>query len=246
MLEELRDRLHHHPLYEALRDADGLRLFMSRHVFCVWDFMSLLKALQRRLTCVEVPWRPPADPASARLINEIVLGEETDDDGHGGHASHFELYLQAMQDAEAEVTPLQRFLSALGDRMSVSQALQHAATTPAVASFVQLSLSLTEAPTHRLAAAFSLGREDLIPGMFTQLVRRLADTDPQRFGRFAFYLERHIHLDADEHGPAARRLVSRLAPSDKLYNEAVQTARTCLEARLTLWDEITEDLRRRA
>jgi hypothetical protein len=245
MLEELRQRLHQHPLYEALQDAEGLRLFMSRHVFCVWDFMSLLKALQRRLTCVEVPWRPPVDSASARLINEIVLGEESDDDGRGGHASHFELYLQAMQDAGADVAPLQRFLSALGDRLPVDRALHLAGTTPAVAAFVQLSLSLTEAPTHRLAAAFSLGREDLIPGMFTQLVKRLADADPQRFGRFAFYLERHIQLDADEHGPAARRLVERLAPGEKLFAEAEQTAVACLEARLALWDEITHDLRSR-
>ena len=245
MLEELRQRLHDHPLYEALRDAEGLRLFMSRHVFCVWDFMSLLKALQRRLTCVEVPWRPPSDAAAARLINEIVLGEETDEDGRGGYASHFELYLQAMHDAGADATALQRFLHALGDRMPVAQALQQAGTTQAVAAFVQLSLSLTEAPTHRLAAAFSLGREDLIPGMFTQLVRRLADADPSRFGRFAYYLERHISLDGNEHGPAARRLVERLAATPKLAAEAQETARQCLEARLALWDEITRELRGR-
>ncbi|MFQ3593662.1 MAG: DUF3050 domain-containing protein, partial [Gemmataceae bacterium] len=114
--------------------------------------------------------------------------------------------------------------------------------TQAVAAFVQLSLSLTEAPTHRLAAAFALGREEVIPGMFTQLVRRLADADPLRFGRFAYYLERHICLDADEHGPAARRLLERLAPTPKLQDEAEQTAQQCLEARLALWDEITHDL----
>jgi len=123
--------------------------------------------------------------------------------------------------------------------------LQQAGTTQAVAAFVQLSLSLTEAPTHCLAAAFSLGREDLIPGMFTQLVRRLADADPSRFGRFAYYLERHISLDGNEHGPAARRLVERLAATPKLAAEAQETARQCLEARLALWDEITHELRGR-
>ena len=70
----------------------SLRLFMRDHVFAVWDFMSLLKRLQQIVTCIEVPWLPPGDPTTCRFINEIVLGEECDDDGQGGYASHFELY----------------------------------------------------------------------------------------------------------------------------------------------------------
>lgn len=242
MLDTLRQRLLNHRLYHALENADHLRMFMSRHVFCVWDFMSLLKALQHRVTGMELPWVPAADPAACRLLNEIVLGEESDEDGRGGYASHFELYLSAMQDAGADAQPMQRFLHGLSDRLEVSEALARCGTTPAVQTFVHQTMRLTQAPTHQLAAAFSLGREDIIPGIFLQLVQRLADTEPARFGRFAYYLERHIQLDADEHGPAARQLVERLAPTSALYNEAIATAEGCLEARLALWDEIAGDL----
>ena len=86
------ERLMRHPLYDELRDEESLRVFMRSHVFAVWDFQSLLKALQRCMTCVEVPWFPTADPTARRLVNEIVLDEESDTVPGGIFLSHFELY----------------------------------------------------------------------------------------------------------------------------------------------------------
>jgi hypothetical protein len=239
-LQSLRRRLIEHPLYGNLRGPAEVRTFQEHHVFCVWDFMSLLKALQRRLTCVGVPWLPAADPVACRLVNEIVLGEESDEDGSGGHRSHFELYLAAMRDAGADTRRVEAFLADLRSGRTVAAALSAAAAPPATAAFVRFTLDIAEnAELHRLAAAFGRGREDVIPSMFVQLLERLASADPARFGRFLFYLRRHVDLDGDSHGPAALRLIERVCGADpRLRRESLETACSCLEARLRVWDEI--------
>ncbi len=67
-LTPLKDALLNHALYREIRDLGALRRFMEHHVFAVWDFMSLLKALQRRLCCVDVPWLPAVDARATRYI----------------------------------------------------------------------------------------------------------------------------------------------------------------------------------
>jgi hypothetical protein len=92
----------------------------------VWDFQCLLKALQREVTCVDVVWRPTPDPAARRLVNEIVLDEESDaapDWLGGGHLSHFELYLAAMDRAGADAGPIRGLLADLEAGLDVDRAL---------------------------------------------------------------------------------------------------------------------------
>src|SRR5258707_14210282 len=79
-LAPLRAALSGHPVYGEIGGPAALRLFMGQHVFAVWDFMSLLKALQRRLCCNDVPCLPPTDQASARLVKENLLAEESDEE----------------------------------------------------------------------------------------------------------------------------------------------------------------------
>jgi len=236
----LHKRLAEHPLYAALKGPDDVLTFMRCHVFCVWDFMSLLKGLQRRLSCVAVPWLPSPDPAARRLVNEIVLAEESDEDGQGGYLSHFELYLAAMREAGADAAPVGRFLDAIRGEAGLEDALGRAGAPLAVAASVRLSLDLAQnAQTHQLAAAFALGREDVIPSLFLRLLDRLAVTEPARFGKLRYYLRRHVDLDGDVHGPQALRLVERLCGGDtRRLREALETAWECLEARLGVWDEI--------
>ena len=91
-----RDILSAHALYGSINKIEHIRIFMEHHVFAVWDFMSIVKALQQQLTCVDTPWIPRGNSISARLINEIVLDEETDLDPSGDYSSHFEIYIMAM------------------------------------------------------------------------------------------------------------------------------------------------------
>ncbi len=237
---ELVKRLMSHPLYDELRDEESLRIFMRSHVFCVWDFQCLLKALQRLVTCVEVPWLPTADPEARRLVNEIVLDEESDEAPGGGHLSHFELYLQAMEECGADEGPIRVFLGDLRGGMHLREALARPALPSGVAAFVQTTLAVAESGhVHRIAAAFAYGREEIIPDMFRHLVQRFAETDPERWSTFRFYLDRHIEHDAEKHGPFARALVSRLCRSEEsLWSEAEEMARQSLAARIRLWDDI--------
>ncbi|MGP0066950.1 MAG: DUF3050 domain-containing protein, partial [Isosphaeraceae bacterium] len=164
-----------HPVYDRINGIDALRLFMEHHVFAVWDFMSLLKALQRRLCCVDVPWTPPTSPMACRLINEIVLAEESDEDGHGGYASHLELYLGAMRRFGARTDRIDRFVEEIRKGRSVLRALETARVPERVRQFVARTFeTIDQNDACAIASAFAFGREDLLPDVFRRIVDELA------------------------------------------------------------------------
>ena len=244
VLAPYRSRLFEHPIYEAVKDVEAVRVFMRSHVFAVWDFMSLLKRLQTDVTGTALPWRPPADASLARFVNEIVLGEETDEDGHGGYCSHFELYLSAMEQLGADCEPVERFLQLLETPVSASEALQGLDIPQATREFTRANLELAErAQPHEVAAAFCFGREDVIPEMFTRLVRSLPEEN-QAVSRLAYYLDRHIELDGDEHGPLAIRLVTRLCgDNEQAWREATDAAIAAIQLRIDLRDGVLNAIR---
>ena len=128
---ELKKRLDHHPVYGSVHTIDDLRCFMEHHVYSVWDFMSLLKYLQRGMAPAGVPWMPTGDAAvtsAQRFINEIVLGEETDDGlpdakGKPTFVSHFDLYIGAMEEVGADTAPVKAFLKSV-QRNGIEKALK--------------------------------------------------------------------------------------------------------------------------
>ena len=243
-LGDARDRLVAHRLYGLVDSPERLRRFMETHVFAVWDFQSLLKALQRELTCTSIPWLPTADPEARRLVNEIVLDEESDALPEGGSASHFELYLDGMRQAGADTKPVERLIELLRSGAPLARALASCGAPAAAVRFVRRSFAVIDAGgSHRIAAAFTYGREDVIPDMFRSLVIPLAERNPASWGRFRFYLERHIEHDDERHAPLCRRIVARLCGSDpRRWAEASATARECLEARIEMWDALAAGL----
>ncbi|MFC5455900.1 DUF3050 domain-containing protein [Prosthecobacter fluviatilis] len=239
-IETARAALLGHPLYARLSTLGDLAQFMECHVFAVWDFMSLLKALQQRLTCVQVPWVPVGDNQVRRLVNEIVLGEESDRAPDGTPSSHYELYLQAMQEAGADTTAVQGFIQQLQQGAGIFEALAASGVTDCVAEFVRHTFEvIAGGKPHVIAAAFTYGREDLIPAMFHELVARLEAEFPGRLKILRYYLDRHIQLDGDEHGEMGRTMVELLCGGiPQREAEACAAAREALNARLRLWDGI--------
>jgi DUF3050 family protein len=239
-----RQRLVDHPLYREIRDIQHLRIFLQSHVFAVWDFMSLLKSLQACLTCVATPWLPSAYPKSRRLINEIVLGEESDNFGDG-YISHFELYLQAMVEAGADTSAIRNLIDELKSGRALPDALSVAGPPAEAVEFVRTTFSILQLDKpHVTVSAFTFGREDLIPDMFRQMVKDLGQ-NLETVGLFEYYLDRHVEVDADSHGPMALQMVEELCGHDeKKWEEAGLGAVTALQARLALWDGILRRIRR--
>ncbi len=239
----LQAQLASHPVYSSIQTPRDLRIFLESHVFAVWDFMSLLKSLQRSFTCVEVPWTPSRFAAARRFINEIVLGEESDE-YQGRPLSHFEIYLEAMEKVRANTKPIRNLVNAAATAADWKTALR-SAPAPAQA-FVQSTFHIIERGSLAAqAAAFTFGRENVIPDMFRSVVNNLnrgsgGDLDP-----FLWYLERHIEVDGSDHGPLALKMVANVCgDSAALWDEAAAAARSALRARIAFWDGLLSEIGR--
>lgn len=242
-VEPVQKMLRQHPIYHSVGTPEALRVFCQMHVFAVWDFMSLLKRLQRDLTCTTLPWQPP-NPRLARLINEIVLGEESDWlDGDAQPTSHFDLYREAMHEIGADTKPIARFIDDamhMGWENALSQAQHH--EKPAIQSALQFTShtlhTAIRASTAAVAGAFFFGREDIIPAMFSSAIDgiRQSGQEPKRLLQ---YLERHVEVDGNDHGPRAKELLLALCGDDeKLWKEAETAAISSCQARVALWDAV--------
>jgi hypothetical protein len=178
-IEPLRIQLIDHPVYSKIKSITHLNTFMEHHVFAVWDFMSLLKSLQRNLTCIDVPWVPLGNPQTRYLINEIVLGEESDIDEQGIRTSHFELYLNAMKQTGCNLEPIQNFIKYISKKIPLKESMQLSDIPPASTDFITNTFSVIDTNKPYIqAAVFTFGREDLIPGMFLNFVKELESQTP--------------------------------------------------------------------
>lgn len=244
-IQNERNQLLQHPLYKIVESPFDLQLFMQHHVYAVWDFMSLLKALQQQLTCTKTPWFPIGNAEHRYLINEIVLAEETDINTFGKRQSHFEMYIDAMQKAGASTETINDFLAQIQHGTDVFLVIAKSNLPVSVKLFLNFTFNLVqEGKLHKIAAAFTFGREELIPDMFTSIIKEIQQNFPEEdLSLFTYYFERHIELDGDEHGPMALQLVEELCGNDPIkWQEAEDCAKEALQIRLQLWNGIAKEI----
>jgi len=243
-VKNLTTQLLNHDIYNQIRTLRELRVFMKAHVFAVWDFMSLLKSLQAHLTTTSLPWVPKEDCATVRLINEIVLCEESDLNIDGQAASHLEMYLEAMEEIGANTEPFMSFLSGL-THSNLEHKLKLAQVPDYVSDFVTQNIHLSlHGKVEEVASNFLYGREDSIPQMFTKLLAQMAVAQSDA-PRMHHYLKRHIEVDADEHGPAATKLLEKLIAQNLLAKRrAERAAEYAIAARIAFWDGLLDDIQK--
>ncbi len=237
-LDPLKQQLIHHPLYAQIDTVEDIKTFMEQHVFAVWDFMSLVKKLQLELTCTSLPWKPNKFPTAGRLINEIVWGEETDLNKDGEILSHFEMYLQAMEEVGASTSAIQTFLNGLNEE-NLFECIDLLEEPQSVKNFLHFTFkTIASNKLHVIAAVFTFGREDLIPDMFIEMVKTLKK-EGQELNHLIYYLERHIEVDGDEHGPMALQMIDELCENDpSKIEEALAASKEALTLRIALWDGV--------
>jgi len=229
-----------HKVYSEILRLEDVQLFMQSHVFAVWDFMSILKSLQNGLTCTSVPWFPVGSADTRYLINEIVVGEESDVDMEGNRISHFELYLNAMKQCGADTNGIEKFLQKLEFSKDIDLAFNQSNVPLEAEHFVKFTFdSIAELKMHKLAAIFSFGREDLIPGMFYSLVNDINKQFPDKMAIFKYYLDRHIEVDGGHHSELAIRMLIHLCGNDpEKWREAEEASVASLKMRIQLWDGV--------
>ena len=243
IVQVLKDELNEHSIYDAVKDIEDLKLFMQHHVFSVWDFMSLVKYLQANIAPSNTPWTPPKDAQLSRFINDIVIEEECDEMPDGeSYLSHYEMYILAMEEVGADTTQIKSFVATVEEK-GIEEALASCEIPSASKAFTTTTFDfIKENKAHNVAAAFSLGREDIIPLMFKAILKKIG-VSKKIAPMFHYYLERHIHLDEGFHGPMAMKLLNQLCEDDDTkVQEAIDAAKQAVKARIRFWDGVLAEI----
>jgi hypothetical protein len=201
--------------------------------------MSLVKRQRNEVTYQALPWLPTVSAQIARFANELVLGEESDLGPDNKPASHFELYLRAMNEIGADTATITRFVGNIRRGIHWTAALKELEIPNEVDSFVNETLHCAiHGSAVEVASYFFFGREDIIPDMFKNLLPLLGRGTAE-VPHLAYYLKRHIELDGDNHGPWAREMLISLARRNATgWKEATRAAQHAITARIRLWDGV--------
>ena len=242
-----KEQLFKHSIYANINSIPTLQIFMQNHVFAVWDFMALLKFIQNKVTCTQIPWIPASNPTVSRFFNEIVLSEESDEISKGVYLSHFELYLKVMEEIGSDTSTIRNFIEDLkiGDswQKSLKNVEKNFLVSKITLNFVKTTLDLVESkPLHIIMAFFLYGREDPIPEMFQRIISTLQEKKIN-CSYFEKYLSRHISIDEQDHSPMAKNaLLEVCGNNEQIWKDVGDYGVLAIQARIQLWDGIMEKI----
>lgn len=243
LLKNKIDVLNDHQLLvsNVLNNISSIKTFMEHHVFAVWDFMSILKSLQNQICPSIYPWKPNIHSKNglARLINEVVLAEESDEIEVNKFMSHFNLYIQAMEEVGADTSRITNLINS--DLNSDSDFTLFNIPTCSK-NFINTAYKmLSKKKLHIDAALFTYGRETTLPMMFTNILRTVKKVNNTE--KLSIYLKRHIDIDSNRHGPLSLKLYEISINQDiKKEHEALDAAIISLDSRIQLWTGILKEI----
>lgn len=144
-----------------------------------------------------------------------------------------------MEEIGANTNPIRTFIDSLRQGYPVEQALAPLRIPESTKNFVLFTLKTTTKSTHKVAAAFLLGREDIIPAMFRQIIDSLENPHVFTCNSLRLYLDRHTFLDEDQHILMEKKLLKNLYDRDFLkWEQALNSVRDALEAHYSLWNSV--------
>ena len=242
-LSDLKHKIITHPLFRSTLEPKHVCKFMESHIFAVWGFMSILKSLQKKIIPNNLPWIPNENTRNGLInfVNEIVLCEESDYVEGIGYISHYEIYLLAMRNMGAKSEQLNKLTSRITNKGYDEKYLDDLDISAQVKSFLKHDLEVSiNGSLPEIIGAFTLGREKVIPNMFSYILPAIEKTSLSK--HLVTYLERHINIDGDRHGPLSMKLLKASCNKEQL-NLAYSSAIKSLELRLSVWDEVYREIK---
>ena len=231
--------LESHKLYERIYNEQALRLFVEHHVICVWAYNFLLRQIHQEVVALVHPLNSQAQKEAIRLVSKIILEEEVEEQHDGSLLSHLEIYLEAMQDLGADISPVVCFFDMQEAGYTWQEALKHANFSAPVALYARKISRLAQQPIHERAAALFYEGEPYIPDSFLEQLGQMGTK--AKVNRLLDYFERHIEGLKRPGFSASGRLVEIFCGDNELLNEdAEKAAEQAMKNRIELWDHLLE------
>lgn len=229
--------LEKHDIYESVVGLKSLQYFMERHIICVWSYTALLQSLHKDLVAMVFPLNSESHKEAIRLISEIIINEEVDDLGDGRYLSHLELYLEAMQDLDCDLSKILDFFDQLETNRSIDEAIKKSLFSEEIKEYARATARFLRKPLHIRAAALYYEGEPFFPDQF--LYRLYLLSDHIKCDKALWYFEKHIEGIKCQDFSAAGRLVEVLCKVDHKFDyEAESTASAVMRNRINLWNKI--------